>query len=73
MSKVLLTCDLVDLKIIDNIPQCEKWDYLVPTLSIVDLEPSQLAAVMLSTTVFLAICYSGRGLLKLMFSSATSD
>lgn len=73
MSKVFLTCELNNLKIIYGYPTCTAWEYMQPTFGMFELEPIQLASLMAATTVFLAICYSGRGLLKLLFSSATSE
>lgn len=73
MSKVFLTCELNNLRIVEGVPVCDHWEYMTPMFPMFELEPSQLAAMMVATTVFLAICFSGRGLLKLLFSSATSD
>ena len=73
MSKVLLTCELNNLNVVDGVPFCSRWEFIQPVINIVELEPFQLAALMSATTVFLAICYGGRGLLKLLFTSASSD
>lgn len=73
MSQVFLTCDLNNLSIVDGYPTCTEWELMQPMFPLFELDPVQLASLMAATTVFLAICYGGRGLLKLLFSSATSD
>lgn len=73
MSKVFLTCELQNLNIVDGYPTCTQWEYMQPVFPLYELDPAQLASIMGATTLFLAICYGGRGLLKLMFSSATSN
>lgn len=73
MSKVFLTCDIKSLSIVDGYPTCSDWELMQPMFPMFELDPIQLGALMAATTVFLAICYGGRGLLKLLFSSPTSD
>ncbi len=73
MSKVFLTCDLNNLSIVNGAPVCSEWEYMTPMFPMFELTLPELSAVMGATALFLAICYSGRGLLKQLLSPANSD
>lgn len=73
MSKVFLTCDIKNLSIVDGYPSCSQWEYMTPTFPMYELEAPELAALMGATTLFLAICFAGRGLLKKLFQAGSSD
>lgn len=73
MSKVFLVCEQANLTFVDGYPACSQWELMQPMFPLFELDPIQLASIMGATTLFLAICYGGRGLLRFMFSSATSN
>lgn len=69
-STVVLTCKLDNLTIVDGVPYCTQWDYITPMFPMFELTQQELWVIMGATSVFLAICYSGRGLLKNLLSPA---
>lgn len=73
MSKVFLVCEAQSLHIVDGYPTCTNWEYMQPTFPLYELEPTELSALMGATTLFLAICFAGRGLVRMLFKSGTSD
>jgi len=73
MTKVFLTCEVQNLNIVDGYPTCTKWEYMQPTFPLYELDPTQLASLMGATTLFLAICFAGRGLVRMLFKSGTND
>jgi hypothetical protein len=73
MAKVFLVCEQANLTFVDGYPACTQWELQQPTFPMYELEPADLAAIMGATTLFLAICYGGRGLLKFLFTSASSN
>lgn len=73
MSKVFLVCQLENLSIVDGYPTCTQWEYMQPMFPLFELDSIQLGALMAATTVFLAICFAGRGLLKKLLQAGSSD
>jgi len=73
MSKVFLTCELNNLQIVDGYPTCTQWEYMQPMFPLFELDTVQLGALMSATTLFLAICFAGRGLVGNLLKSGTSD
>lgn len=73
MSKVFLVCEVSSLQIVDGYPTCANWEYMQPIFPLYELEPVELAALMGATTFFLAICFAGRSLVRMLFKSGTSD
>jgi hypothetical protein len=73
MAKVFLVCEQANLTFVDGYAACTQWEAMQPMFPLFDLDPVQLGALMGATTLFLAICYGGRGLLKFLFQSASSN
>lgn len=72
-STVVLTCKLDALSIVDGVPHCADWEYITPIFPMFELSQQELWSVMGATSLFLAICFSGRGLLRYLLSPTTSD